>query len=353
MGIATATVNPINAKYTQIGPDDPTGANLPTQAAQPFGLYGVTPVPQPPSQGSVVGISGSVSVAAVTVTVASVAPNTTNEQAFAVTGAAVGQVVAVQKPTTDAGIAVVGARASATGSVAITFANDTAATITPTAGQTYTIELIPAPMTISATLTPAAVGPNLVSEQTFTVNGIAQGAPVIVNKPSAQTGLGIVNARVPAAGQVAISFENFTAATITPTAGESYLFVAVPAIRLQDVMVTIDAPLTPVSVAANTTAEQTFTVLGLPASSEVVVNKPSVTPGLGIGGARVSALNTLAINYINNTAAAITPPAETYVIALFPAPAPAAGSVTTYRAQAGGGSADHAALVALGVVAGP
>jgi hypothetical protein len=37
------------------------------------------------------------------------------------------------------------------------------------------------------------------------------------------------------------------------------------------------------------------------------VNKPSFTSGIGIGGVRVSAANTLAITYINNSAAVITP----------------------------------------------
>jgi hypothetical protein len=352
MPVATAVVNTLNAT-TQIDPGDQAGEVLGGAATQPLGFFGKTPVVQPPSQGLNAGISGAVSVAAVTVTATSVAPNTTAEQTFAVTGAATGQLVAVQKPTVDAGVAIVGVRASAAGSVAITYANDTAATITPTATQTYTFELIPAAMTISATLTPAAVAPNTMSQQLFAVNGLPAGVPVLVNKPTAQAGLGIVDAFMSSAGVVAITFANFTAATITPTAAESYLFCATAAISIAEVMRSISAALTPVSVAANTTAEQTFTVAGLPANSQVVVNKPSTTAGLGIGGARVSALNTLAINFVNNTASAIVPPAETYQIAVFPAAAPAAGSSNTYNSQLGGGSADHNALVNLGLVAGP
>ena len=75
------------------------------------------------------------------------------------------------------------------------------------------------------------------------------------------------------------------------------------------------AALTPASVAANTTAEQTFTVTGLTNADKVLfVNKPSAQAGLGIVGMRVSAANTLAITYVNATAAAIVPTAETYLI---------------------------------------
>ena len=74
--------------------------------------------------------------------------------------------------------------------------------------------------------------------------------------------------------------------------------------------VTIDA----VSVAANTTAEQTFTVSGLKTTDLVLVNKPSLDAGLGIAGCRVSATNTLAITYINATAAPIDPSSESYTV---------------------------------------
>lgn len=68
------------------------------------------------------------------------------------------------------------------------------------------------------------------------------------------------------------------------------------------------------SVAANTTAEQTFTVTGLTTTDKVFVNKPSFSAGLGVCNARVSAANTLALTFNNNTAAAIDPAAETYAI---------------------------------------
>lgn len=76
--------------------------------------------------------------------------------------------------------------------------------------------------------------------------------------------------------------------------------------------------LSPAAVAANTTAEQTFAVAGLTTTDKVFVNKPTAQAGLGIVGMRVSAVDTLAITFSNNTAAAITPTAaEAYqVVAL-------------------------------------
>ena len=78
--------------------------------------------------------------------------------------------------------------------------------------------------------------------------------------------------------------------------------------KVQTFSVAID----PTSVSANTTSEQTFTVTGLATTDRVVVNKPTHTAGLIIGGARCSAANTLAITFGNLTAIAIDPPSETY-----------------------------------------
>jgi hypothetical protein len=79
----------------------------------------------------------------------------------------------------------------------------------------------------------------------------------------------------------------------------------------------LGVPLTPSAVSANTTAEQTFTVRGLVAGDEVQVSKPTTQAGLGIVNARVSAADTLAITFSNNTGGGITPTAgETYVVAV-------------------------------------
>lgn len=77
------------------------------------------------------------------------------------------------------------------------------------------------------------------------------------------------------------------------------------------------ATLSPALVAANTTAEQTFSVPGLRLTSDMIagVNKPTAQAGLGIVGWRVTANDTLGITFSNNTGAGITPTAsQAYLI---------------------------------------
>lgn len=72
--------------------------------------------------------------------------------------------------------------------------------------------------------------------------------------------------------------------------------------------------LTPASVALNTTAEQTFTVPGVQVGDSLDVNKASHQVGLSIGNIRVTAANTLAIQFVNTSGAAIVPASELYII---------------------------------------
>jgi hypothetical protein len=77
----------------------------------------------------------------------------------------------------------------------------------------------------------------------------------------------------------------------------------------------ISVTLSPALIVLNTTAEQTFTVNGLKAGDMVCVNKPTTQAGLGIVGCRVSAANTLAITFSNNTGSSITPTAaQVYMV---------------------------------------
>ena len=71
-----------------------------------------------------------------------VSANTTAEQTFTATGVAVGDVViAVNKPTAQAGLGIVGFRVTAANTVGVTFSNNTAGSITPTASETYLVAL--------------------------------------------------------------------------------------------------------------------------------------------------------------------------------------------------------------------
>jgi hypothetical protein len=82
----------------------------------------------------------------------------------------------------------------------------------------------------------------------------------------------------------------------------------------------ISVTLSPALIVLNTTAEQTFTVNGLLPGDMVLVNKPTTQAGLGIVGSRVSAANTLAITFSNNTAASITPTAAQVYLVLVSRP---------------------------------
>jgi hypothetical protein len=73
----------------------------------------------------------------------------------------------------------------------------------------------------------------------------------------------------------------------------------------------ISVTLSPALIVLNTTAEQTFTVNGLRVGDVLgCINKPTAQAGLGIVGCRVSAANTLAITFSNNTGSSITPTAS-------------------------------------------
>jgi hypothetical protein len=72
--------------------------------------------------------------------------------------------------------------------------------------------------------------------------------------------------------------------------------------------------LTPASVSAATVAEQTFTVTGVTTADKIVVNPPAIANATGIVGARVSAVDTVAIRFVNPTAGALTPTSGVYTI---------------------------------------
>lgn len=336
----TTGTRTVTSNVRQLSDGNPIGTVLGKSAVDLISFYGVQPVVQPGTNGLEIVTMANLTIYSSTQSPASVAPNTAAEVSMTVTGIlATDMVFAINKPTTQAGLLVGTARVSAANTILTTFGNDTATTVTPTASQVYTIIGLGAALQTTAVLSPTAVGANTTSEQQFTVAGVYPGQVVAVNKPTAQAGLMITNCRVITNNVVAIQFQNLTAAPITPTAAETYTFGSATAFQPAPLMQVIQQTLTPVSVAANTTAEQTFTVPGLIASTEVYVTKPSVTANLVVAGTRVSAANTLAINFANNSGAAIVPPAETYLIAMFTTEAPAGGSSTILPAQRGSAGA--------------
>lgn len=398
-----------------------------------IGFYGATPVVQPtgPSQAFWTrGLSaGVITTYASTQSPSAVAANTTVESSFTVqtgTGAqmlpATGDLFYVNKPTAQAGLGYANVRVASSNTVAVNFGNWTSGSITPTATETYSLVALRGLPALTAVLSPTAVAAGTTVEQQFAVTGLPSMSLVQVSKPTSQTGLIISNVRAVSDNVIGITFTNLTAASITPTASETYTITflfgldavnndvwygfnvgtvgaigagvvvsggsttltgvlatdmvtgifdptaqaaatnaaypvkAIPtantmtlyfagigtgatptASEVYGVRTSRLAPaaplvlyrptLTPVSVAANTTAEQVFTVTGLVAGSPVWINKTtSAQPGLGIVGVRVSAANTLAVTYANSTSSAIVPNAEQYIIGNFQVPSPSAGN---------------------------
>ena len=448
------------------GANNPDGHQMGGSATDPVGFFGAAPVVQPLGNNQAQLTRGSgggvIATFGTTQSPSAVAQGTTAEQLLTVvsgTGGqmllAAGDLVFINKPTSQAGLGVGNVRVSSGNTIGTSFINVPAAggNITPTGSQVYKVVAIRGLPIIAATLSPAAVPANTTVEQYFAVVGLQTGHLVQVNKPTVQAGLDIVGCRVSANNTLAITFANVTASPITPTAAESYSVFALAGLdavnndlfygfnvgtvgaisagvvitggstallgvlatdmvagifdptaqavatnsafpikgipttdtmtlyfattgtgatptaseiygiatrRLQPAapLFNYDAALAPVSVAAATCAEQTFTVTGLVAGSPVWVNKPSLTTGLGIAGVRVSGTDTLAINYINTTSAAIVPPAETYKVGNFQVPSPGAGNCVYQSAspiinQLGNlGNGQRTALVNLGLIAG-
>lgn len=426
------------------GPGTALGTG-PTDKVGFFTSSSTAPVAQPSGAAQVAlarGVAGAcIATAATSASPGTVGVQTTSEKGITlgVAGAtgtsatfqiAANDILYVNKPTAQAGLGVGNVRISATNIAAVTFSNFTAATITPTAAEKYGFVAIRGLPVLTATLTPASVAAASIVEQQFTVTGLRAGEVVQVVKPSSQATLDIVGCRVvsanvlgityancsattaitptaeqyqifstggidsaqnnifveqfggtvggvsnatttsismtmtglaltdavvgimkptPQAGvtppgafisganALGVTFTNATAATVTPTANEIYgvtIFRPAPAAPC----VNYAATLTPTSVAANTTAEQTFTPTGVSvvSGSVIWVNKPTWTNGLGIVGCRVSGTGSFCITFANNTAAAITPPSETYLIANFQQPIPDAGSTWVYTINAPG-----------------
>lgn len=437
----------------QVSDQNSQGTQVGASAADEVGFYGAAPVIQPftafPSENANLQDNGTLTKYQVTLTTGSVGATTTLETTSTVTGILAADVIAVNKPAAQTGLGIAGYRVSAANAIGVNYTVISSGAITPTSTDAYDVIGISSNYTTTAALTPAAV-PATPSgaEQLFTVPGALLGSFPVVNKPTNQAGLGISNIRVTADDQVGITFLNNSTGAITPTAAETYAFAflptlvpsdrslvykftpattavgasttvdvttAVTGILADDIISGVSKPsaqaglgitgyrvssagniavqlyegssavtstleayaatvqrkiakspfvvttqtLTPTSVAATTTAEQTFTVNSLNVSSSVLVSKPSFTPGLHVVGMRVSAASTLAITFQNSNTTAVVPPAELYTIASIPLQGPGAvttaGSTTNSIAVGFNGSDTNSlaiknALIAIGLI---
>lgn len=254
---------------------------------------------------------------------------------------ALGMVVAVNKAAYQANLGIGNVRVAGNNQIAITYFVNGAANITPTANETYKIyafNKIPAASPIIqitanlANLTAAAA--NASNKTDITVEGIAAGDMLLVMNKAL-------------ASPLLFGGGNCAANTVTIHYGAG-VPGATPANGVYSVGVLkndIPAPVnigsisvTPTSIGANTSAEIVFTLptgFTVQANSTITVNKPTHTPGISILGARANSTTTVGITYQNNTAVAIVPPAETYLIANFPSypPSISANQIEGYCIQ--------------------
>ena len=439
-----------------ISDQDSQGMVLGDSPTDLVSFWGGTPIPQPSISGGA-GIASNLALSQsngvimkyqVQPVVNSQNATTTTNQTTSVTSTlqtgmtyATNSVYAVNKPSFQAGVGVVGVLSATTQTLAINYTNISSGALTPTASETYDVIEFKAgsPIVTSASLSPAAVNINTTQEQIFTLATTA-GQPVVclpgtialVNKPTAQSGLGYSPfARVVGVNQVGITFSytgsatTAASSTITPTAAETWTMAFLPQLNAfnptyiygipagqaaitasttleetsqviglyaNDVISGISratnqvgmfiagwrvtsglpattsgviginygvvvtsatpttaevylatiqrqVPLNPMMIysqalnattcAATTSIEATTTVTGLLVSSSVLINKPSLTPGIIIGNARVSAANTLAVTYMNLTTTSIVVPSETYLIGNVQLQGPGVGVMAT------------------------
>jgi hypothetical protein len=132
---------------------------------------------------------------------------------------------------------------------------------------------------------------------------------------------------VTSAGVIGINYGSVVTSS-TPTSSE-VLVATVQRQQPLNPMMVYSQSLNATTCAATTSVEATTTVTGLLVSTSVIVNKPTCTPGILIVNARVSAANTLAIQYMNLTTTSINVPSETYLIGNIQLQGPGIGLTTT------------------------
>ena len=240
--------------------------------------------------------------------------------------------VFVNKPTQQAGIGVSNARVSGT-TVGVTFSNFTSATATPTAGEKYGIVAVRGLPFVTQTITPVSVAASTTVEQLFTVPGIAVGSVVAAMAPSAVTNISTAGVRVAGPNQVGITFANASLTTATSPPSGQWTFWSTCGLGSAMNTVNIQANVgATTALTGSSTSTASVTVTGLATSDSVVgLSKPTAQAGISIGGATVTAANTLAITY-NDFAAALTPTSyEVYGLTIF-RPSPIAPIVTYNQA---------------------
>jgi hypothetical protein len=284
-------------------------------------------------------------------TTASLSPNnvpinTTTEQIFTLATSATSPIIClpgtlaiVNKPTNQAGLAYSQfGRVVAQNQVAVQFGVVTSGAVTtgvtPTAAETWNFAFLPQLAAYCQTFVygipavNAATAASSCSEGTSAVTGILASDIVSgISRATTQVSTSVIGGYVGAANQINVQYIN-PFASATPTSSEVYLATIQRNAPLHPLMI-YSTTCAATTCAATTTVEATTTVTGLVVSSSVIVNKPTLTPGILVVNARVSAANTLAIQYANLTTTSISIPAEVYTIGNVQLQGPGLGNTTT------------------------
>lgn len=275
----------------------------------------------------------------VTLSPAVVPANSVAEQTFTVSGVYPGMLVALQKPTEQANLAVGQVRVPVSNQLAVQFLNIGNTAITPTANEVYSYTAllgvqgvspiliagvnlggatsgIASVITVSGgALTPASVNVTGINASDFVV-GVGQN----VEAMSAATSVALVKAYVSAANILSLTFlnANTNSASITALSTDTWM---IPILRPNaDAPMTIyNATVTSVAIGPNTISQVPITVPGLTVTSAVLVQKPSFTTGIAIVGASVTNAGTSIVSVLmaNPTSNTIVTPTETYLVGAF------------------------------------
>ena len=253
-----------------------------------------------------------------------------------------GMALAVNKTSANlANLAIVNARVSAVNQVAIQVAA-IGANVAATANDTYQFLPIMTMPPVSpllqfqancanATITTA----NVANTTSVACPGVLVSDFVIASGSVAANTGGVYTQPPATANNLVLYYMGGGNTAWTPPAGvyNWTLFKPAPQPPVQ----VFQVPLTFTAATANTTTEIVVTLptgidlysgqSSLAANTvQVIVNKPPLTSGLGIVNARANSNTTIGISFLNTTTSNITPPAETYTIAVVPCPLPTLGA---------------------------
>ena len=337
----------VSSAVRQLSDGNSNGTVLGTGATDKIAFYGATPVVQPSGNAEAALARGQpggiVATAASTNTPTSIPVQATSEVTLALntklsqvgTGFSFGlaltttDVVFVNKPTQQAGLAVASSRVLNATQVGVTFANFTAATISATAGETYGFVAIRGMPSTTVTITPAVVAASTTNEQVFTVPGIRVGDAVTLNPPANVTNVCIGNVRVAGNNSVAVTFVNTSPTTATTPPGGAYTFFSTGGIDAASNVVAIQSDIgsSLPGPAGSTTSSFSYTVTGLAVTDQVMaISKPTQQAGIGYTQGFVAAANVLGVGY-TNFGPTVTPTAsEIYGVSIW-RPQPAAPCV--------------------------